>query len=250
MSEMKRYFIDSKNIIRDKSSSDGSQIKYYQDGRWYKIDNFGGEAESECLASTVLSFTNLEIDKYVCYEKAIINDKVGCVSIDFRRDEEEEFITLYRLYKNIHGRDLAGVTSKMDYDDAIMYVIDFVREQTGLNITTYLANTFWLDALIINTDRHFNNLGIIMRGDEYREAPIFDNGKSLLTGVGLNNKSLTIGERVKEAYAKAFSPDFDLNFAALKEYCTIELDKEGLIRKLDGCDDTLQKQVLLYRLER
>ena len=41
--------------------------------------------------------------------------------------ENESFITLYRLYKNVTGRDLAAVCSKMDYDDAIEYTINFTN---------------------------------------------------------------------------------------------------------------------------
>lgn len=47
MSSIKKIYIDDKYIIRDKSTSDGSQVKYFIDNRWYKQDYFGGEAESE-----------------------------------------------------------------------------------------------------------------------------------------------------------------------------------------------------------
>lgn len=253
MSNMKKCYIEDNYLVRDKSSSDGSQIKYYKDNKWYKIDNCGGEGESEYLSSILLSCTNLDSDKYVQYDKTLVNDKPGAVSNDFRKSPEDEFITLYRLYKNVHGRDLASVTAKMDYDDAIMYVINFVRNQVGLDITTYLANTFWLDAIILNTDRHFNNYGIIMSNDDYREAPIFDNGKSLLTGYKdvLNDyvSNDSIKDAIKNVYAKSFSPSFDINYRFLKDYCTIKLDKTLIMEKLQGEEETLQRNVLLYQLQ-
>ena len=247
MYEIENYYIEDKYLVRDKSSSDGSQIKYFVDGKWYKVDYYGGEGEAEYLASELLSCTNIDISKYVKYDRLIINDMPGCVSDDFRNDEEEEFVTLYRLYKNVYGRDLATVTSKMDYDDAIMYVIDFVKKQTGLDITTYLANTFWLDSIILNTDRHFNNYGIIMSPDGYREAPIFDNGKSLLTGHSIKSNS-DIDKVIKGAYSKSFSPNFRLNYNYLKEYCTVTVNKEKMVNMINTLEDTLQMKVFKYQL--
>lgn len=250
MSNLKEYYFEDKYLVRDKSSSDGSQIKYYKDNIWYKSDYHGGEGESEYLSSLLLSCTNLEPDKYVQYDRVLINGKDGCCSKDFRQHTEEEFITLYRLYKNVHGRDLANVTAKMDYDDAIMYVIDFVHKLVGLDITTYLANTFWLDAIILNTDRHFNNYGIIMCNDDYREAPIFDNGKSLLTGVTFDSSSESISEAIRNIYSKSFSPNFSLNYNYLKDHCTVRLDKDLLKKKLSEVENSLQYEVLMYQVER
>ena len=104
----------------------------------------------------------------------------------------------------------------MDYDDAIEYVINFVKTQTGLDIHEYLANTFCLDMLILNEDRHFNNLGIIYNGTSFRPAPIFDNGKSFLIG----------NQKGGKAYAKAFSPSFKTNYDYLKKYCTLKISTE------------------------
>jgi len=249
MSELNKYHIEDEHLVRDKSSSDGAQIKYFMDNQWYKVDYYGGEGEAEFLSSLLLSCTNLSCDKYVKYEKAMINNEMGCVSHDFRKSVDEEFITLYRLYKNVNGRDLATVTSRMDYDDAIKYVIGFVKNQVGLDITNYLVNTFWLDSIILNTDRHFNNYGIIMCEDEYREAPIFDNGKSLFTGLNIDAVNTSMSELVKKTYSKAFSPNYKLNYNFLKEYCNINLDKDKLYNKLEDHENTLQKKVLIHQIE-
>lgn len=251
MCDMEKIYIDDKYLVRDKSSSDGSQIKYYYQGRWFKIDYFGGEAEAECLSSMILENTDLTEEKYVRYRKATVNDLPACVSNSFIIDENnEEFVTFYRLYMNIYGRDLALVTSKMDYDDAILYVIDFIKRETDLDVTTYLANTFWLDSIILNTDRHFNNYGIIMCKDGFREAPIFDNGKSLLTGERIDVGNLNVADRIKKVYSKSFSPSFEQNYRFLKDYCTIKLDIENLKSKISSCRDSLQKQVLEYQISK
>lgn len=247
MSEISTVAIDERYLIRDKSSSDGSQIKYFFNNNWYKIDYYGGEATSERLASLLLECTNLESNKFVRYSQVCINGEAGCESRDFRNNDDEEFITFYRLYKNIYGHDLATITSRMDYDDAIKYVIDFIGRQTGLDVTTYLANTFWLDSIILNTDRHFNNYGILVSGEEYREAPIFDNGKSLLTGTDICYEDWLSG--TKKVYSKSFSPSFDLNYSFLKNHCSIELDKSKLKEELSKCGNSLQRKVLEHQLD-
>lgn len=242
--------VDPSYIIRDYSTSDGSQIKYNHNDHWYKIDNYGGEADAECLSTILLDCSNLSAEQYVRYNKIIINGEQGCYCEDFRKDtSNDEFITFYRLFKNIRGYDLASITSKMDYDDAIQYVINFIDEVTGLDIRTYLANIFYLDEIILNTDRHFNNYGIIMSNNSYSLAPIFDNGKSLLVGSKIDLNTVSIDEAIKKAYSKSFSPYFGLNSHYLKEYRTISINKEKLNNLLAEYPDSIQKKVLIHQLE-
>lgn len=42
------------------------------------------------------------------------------------------------------------------------FVIDFVKDTLHFDITDYLENILILDALTLNNDRHFNNLGIVI----------------------------------------------------------------------------------------
>ena len=251
MSKLNNINIDNKYIVRDSSTSDGSQIKYHFDNKWYKIDNFGGEAETEALTSMLLECSNLDSSEYVHYQKTLINGDVGCYSEDFRTNPEtDDFVTLYRLYKNIYGRDLAQTTSRMDYDDAILYVIEFVKKNTGLDITTYLANTFYLDEIILNTDRHFNNYGLIISGESYSLSPIFDNGKSLLTGCKLDSESTPLSEAIKKVYSKSFSPDFRLNSKFLRDHRTLIVDKVRIMDRLNKWPESIQKQVLMMQIEK
>ena len=114
------------------------------------------------------------------------------------------------------------------WSERIEYVINFVKEQTKLDIREYLANTFLLDMLILNEDRHFNNLGIIYNEKDFKCAPIFDNGKSFLIGNPRAKKCNTLKEQIKTAYAKAFSPSFETNYKYLKNYCTLKINPEAI----------------------
>ena len=215
--------IDSRYLITDSGTSDGTQIKFYFENKWYKIDRYGGEGLCEELVSRILELSGFNPDEYVSYESIRINGEDGCVSNDFLAPNES-FITLYRLHANIFGTDPASVTSKMDYDDAIEYILDFVKKNTKLDITTYLANTFVLDSLILNEDRHFNNLGLIYDGEKYRTAPIFDNGKGLFIGNKKFNPHKNISENKNNAFAKAFSGSFELNRSYLESRSTLKLN--------------------------
>ena len=229
---IEEFLISDECLVRTSGTSDGTQDKYFKDGTWFKLDRHGGEGMAETLASSVLNAIGFPNDLFVEYKPCIINGKNGCYSKNFLK-ENESFITFYRLYKNVTGRDLATICSKMDYDDAIEYVISFVKEQTNLDIHEYLANTFCLDMLILNEDRHFNNLGIIYDETNFKIAPIFDNGKSFLIG----------NQHSGKAYAKVFSPSFKTNYEYLIKYSTLKID-QNIINKIELFGNTNILEIL------
>lgn len=232
---IEEFLISDECLVRTSGTSDGTQDKYFKDGTWFKLDRHGGEGMAETLASSVLNAIGFPNDLFVEYKPCIINGKNGCYSKNFLK-ENESFITFYRLYKNVTGRDLATVCPKMDYDDAIEYVINFVKEQTKLDIHEYLANIFFLDMLILNADRHFNNLGIIYDDTSFKLAPIFDNGKSFFIGNSRAKNCSEISEKINTAYAKVFSPSFKVNYAYLKKYCMLKCDA-NIVKKLPVYED-------------
>ncbi len=218
--QLENFLISDSYLVRTSGTSDGTQDKFFKDNKWFKLDRYGGEGLAEYTASQILKLNGMNSAQYVDYTPCFINGKPGCYSTNFL-SENESFITLYRLYKNVTGRDLATVCSKMDYDDAIDYVINFVQVQTNVDIREYLANTFILDEVILNEDRHFNNLGILYNETDFRTAPIFDNGKSFL-----------IGNKRGAAYAKIFSPNFSINSKYLSKYATLKISK-NVLEQLD-----------------
>lgn len=239
---IKDFSLSDEYLVRTSGTSDGTQDKYFYNDLWYKLDRYGGEGLAETAASMILKESGLAPELFVEYNPCLINGKYGCYSKNFLK-ENESFITLYRLYKNVSGRDLATVCSKMDYDDAIEYVLNFVKEQTHLDIREYLANTFCLDMLILNEDRHFNNLGLIFNETNFRPAPIFDNGKSFLIGNQRAKNYTALKEKISTAYAKAFSPSFQTNYKYLKKYCTLKINP-AIIEKFEGLDNSELSKIL------
>lgn len=236
---IQEIIIEPEYAVFDSGTSDGTQTKFFKNSKWYKLDRYGGEGEAEFIASKIMELSDYPEDKFVSYRQIYINGKPGCVSGDFL-EKNESFITIYRLYMNSTGRDLMTVTSRMDYDDAIEFVLSFIKEVTDLDLREYLADTFALDSLILNEDRHFNNMGVIFDGEVFRPAPIFDNGKSLRVG----RKS---GEPV---FAKAFSGDFRQNRRYLAEYAVLKPNRERILDFLNENRDKISSKAYNTLVER
>jgi hypothetical protein len=133
--------ISNEYIVNQNGTSDGTQIKYFKGGYWYKEDNRGNEGLAEYLASGLLTFSSLSPNEYVIYEQGTINGKNGCRSKNFLHSNEE-LITLYRLYYTEYGKDLSTVISQMEnMEERIEYVLDFVMKSTKLNLEKYFKQT-------------------------------------------------------------------------------------------------------------
>ena len=131
--------------------------------------------------SHFLTFTDLRPEEYILYEQGYINEKRGCRSKNFL-EENESLVTFYRLYYSEFGGNLAERLAKIStMEERIAFALKMIRSLTGLDVTDYLKKIFMLDMIVLNEDRHVNNLAVIFDGTEFRPAPIFDNGVSLLT---------------------------------------------------------------------
>ncbi len=239
----KEYLVDTDG------TSDGTQLKYFYKGNWYKEDCEECEGQVEELISKLLTFTSLDKSEYVIYERGYINGKRGCRSKNFL-GENESFVTLARMHKNVMGVELQDKVNVMEtLTKKTEYVLDFVREMTGLDLTAYFQKVFTLDFITLNEDRHFHNLGIIMDEDgNYRPAPIFDNGKSLLNGNSSKNFNLAIEENVKRVTARPFSGSHAKTYEHFGK--GFNLDKIKAIKWLQDEEDSFYKKVLIYQLER
>ena len=66
----------------------------------------------------------------------------------------------------------------LPYDLDIMHEL-FNEGKYAFDFSSYLWDTFCIDAFIANLDRHPNNWGFFKRGDVYYNAPLYDNASSL-----------------------------------------------------------------------
>ena len=238
--------IDEGYIVQQSGTSEGTQIKYKKDNYWYKLDNKGSEGLCEYLASKLLTFTDLKPSEYIIYEQGHINGRYGCRSLDYL-DEKDEFVTIYRLYYNEFGKNLAKVCSGFDtMEERIRYVVKYVLESTNVDISDYLRKIITLDYLILNEDRHFNNLALICGDNGFKCAPIFDNGMSLLTANQSVNWNFGIEENVKRVVARQFSGSHKKMFEYFGK--GFELDSNSALKWLQAEPQSIERDVLIYQL--
>lgn len=240
--------IESQYIVMQEGTSEGTQIKYKKDGYWYKKDSRGKEGLAEYLVSELMKYTSLDPAEYVRYENGTINGISGCRSKDFLK-KDQELITFYRLYYNEMGKNLEMLLNGMEFmEERIEYVIDFIGQSCKLDIRGYLKKVLTLDMIVLNEDRHLNNLAIIMEDEYFRPAPIFDNGVSLLTANQSVNWNFSIEENVKRVTARPFSGSHEkmVNYlgTGFKMNCTEAL------AWLESEPKSRERDVLIYQIHR
>ena len=110
--------------------------------------------------------------KHVSYELDVINDKIVSKCEDFI-DEDTEFITAHSILKD----ELTG-----NYKEIYERYIEILESNGISDARDNLEDMIFLDYLIMNVDRHLNNLGIIRNVNTLKwisVAPIFDSGEAM-----------------------------------------------------------------------
>ena len=235
-------------LVDTEGTSDGTQLKFFKDGYWYKENNEGQEGKVEYLVSKLLTFSDLPKIDYVIYEECRINGRDGCRSKTFLK-QNESFITLERMYGNVVGEPLFEKLKQFkSIDKSVTYVLKFFKDIIDVDLTDYFKKVITLDYFTLNEDRHFHNLGIIFDEKYYRHAPIFDNGKSLLNCNLSVNRDFPIEENVKRVVARPFSGSHKAMFDYFGQGFKLNFDKA--IDWLQTEEESYYKQVLLYQLNK
>ena len=219
-----------------------------------KQNTRGYEGQAEVLASLVLAHSTLRENDYVKYFpcKIILPDgesSLGCYSHDFRGKLQE--VTLERLFEaNFTSTDPILNDKSLSTGEKFEQIMQQVQGFTGLDVRLDIARLLAFDALILNEDRHTNNILFLYNPIEksWQLAPIFDNGLSLLSDEKeyTPNKPLTILKR--KVKAKPFNSNFlkQLSLYAGPAF----LHKHTLIKTLESSpiDFGRAKQVLVSQL--
>ena len=154
-----------------------------------------------------------------------------CVSENFLR-EDENLVTFGKHYKTYDG--------KITYDKLIN---DFPQFQEEIN------QTLIFDFIVNNIDRHFNNFGYIVNG-KLRYCPIFDNGLSLYSDLGLEdiriiNKNKYMQKRYDKS--KPFEKKHKLQIKLINKLPNINLNNtnEDFINIVKDYEDYLGPERVL-----
>lgn len=138
----------------------GNQYKWFNEPYYIKADTSGYESLSEVLCSVLISFIkDIDFVKYeFCQIKDIKTGELinGCYCKSYLNGNE----TSYGIYNYLNKR--------VDYKMKDKSNEELYEEILNLGISNtydYLSKTIYIDALILNEDRHFNNIQIIENND-------------------------------------------------------------------------------------
>jgi len=214
------------------SSSKGNQRK------WYSKDEDLYLKEQFYHQGVYWQDWKVEVLSYFVAQQCGIGDKVvkqlpvriidgdsttyGVVSENFL-DIREEWVSIYRIMQKFDFE----LSPRMMPLDKFNYLRDKVYTYLDLDLKEYLLNMMILDLLMLNEDRHLNNLGVIVKNGVYKEAPLFD------FGLGLFEWSKKYaGKTLEQAlmYTDARPFDADL-YAAVKHVCSSD-EYKSYVRRL------------------
>ena len=200
----------------DRQSSKGNQLKWENNGIWYKSDYTGYEGLSEYVISHLLCYSNLNKNEFVIYNPVSIKYKSrifnGASSYDFL-NKGWEIITLERLFKNYYGESLhKAIWTIKEPKERLKFIVDSVERITGLkDFGKYMNKLLTIDNLFLNEDRHTHNIAVLMNDNkEFALCPIFDNGAGLLSDTTLDYPlSEDIYKLIDSVKSKTFSTSFE-----------------------------------------
>ena len=141
----------------DRQSSKGNQLKWKNNGIWYKADYTGYEGLAEYMVSHLLLKSSLRQDEFVLYEPEQIRYKdtvySGVKSNDFL-EKGWQLITLERLFKTFFGQSLYQSIFKISAPEKrLIFLVEQVERVTNLrNFGVYINKLFTIDAFFLNED--------------------------------------------------------------------------------------------------
>lgn len=148
--------------------------------RWKRIDgrdclikggnrSFMQEPFNEVIASTIMDALGID---HAGYDLLWIDDNPYSVCEDFI-DGSTELVTASRILSGVSGDNLDS------YRDRFVSIC----MENGIDISGHMARMTLIDHVMMNTDRHLGNYGLIRDADTLEwlgPAPVYDTGTSLM----------------------------------------------------------------------
>lgn len=184
-SNTKIFKTENLTAIQLASSSKGNQSKwydsknkYYVKGQFYYQSKYWKDYLVEVIASKIAEQMYLRDVSIVKQEECLIETKEGSIHGVYSRDFSEDgsrFVSIMRLDRTAEQE----ILSMKSVQERWNFVLNTVKNNTGLDYTNYLIIMSLLDYLVGNEDRHLNNFGVLQKGNSFAVAPLFDFGLGL-----------------------------------------------------------------------
>lgn len=238
------------DLVRSSSGTTGSFLKSEDSTEipktYYKLSNYddvngiiGHECVNEMIADRLLTILGINHLHYQLIHADInisgkIFDTYLCASKDFKKNKEKK-IPLDTFYK---------ITKKEDESP-----MDFCKR---MNWDKYIYQMLLVDYLILNRDRHGANIEVLRNKDgEYRLAPLFDHGLSLLFNCHSDkavDKFDVMEDKAVQSFAGSHSSYENLLLIPKNKYPKVnplkETDKDILLEGLeDVVSDKLRNKI-------
>lgn len=241
----------------DRQSSKGNQLKWENQGIWYKADYTGYEGLSEYMISHLLKNSTLSEKEYVVYDLEKIKYRTtvysGVKSVNFLKTGWQ-LITLERLFQNFFGQSLyKAIFSIAETENRLRFLVEQVERITGLEeFGIYMNKLFTIDAFFLNEDRHTHNIAVLMNEKgEFAYCPIFDNGAGLLADTKMDYPlDGNVYELMNLSQAKTINADFDeqldvseILYHTNLKFCFTKKDVEELLEKAPNYSDEERNRV-------
>lgn len=232
---------------KNRQSSKGNQLKWENNGIWYKADYTGYEGLAEYVISHLLKKSTLDASEFVCYDLETIKYGTviynGAKSIDFL-SEDWQIITLERLFHNFFGESLHRSLYRIpEHEERLDFLVQQVERMTGLkNFGIYMNKLLTIDAFFLNEDRHTHNIAVLMNGKgDYTYCPIFDNGAGLLADTTmdypLSGDVYTLMDKVQsKTICAEFEEQLDISEALYKMNLKFRFTKKDVTELLAGAE--------------
>ena len=201
------------------NTSLGNQEKWFdaEKNLWYKVDNGHFEALAEAVVCEVLmNFTNIGQIKDVGVAHYWVDTadvhglkQVLSVSENFKV-ENESVVTVNTILKKCLGSGYIQEFNKCaGLKDRIVFLVDLVESATGFSgFGAYFTLLIELDALVLNQDRHLNNIALLRSEKVYKPCPIFDCGASFLLDFNLFRPDIATKAFISKAQCLPFKSGF------------------------------------------
>lgn len=144
-------------------------------------------------------------------------ERTGCSSENFLKSGGS-IVTLSHLFRQYLGGSVAEVLGRLTSDKKRMiYLAEATADITGLrDFPQYLTLLFEIDGLVLNDDRHLNNIAVISKGDGFDYCPIFDQGAGLLSNVMYSPMDIIPKLLISSAQARPFNTTFNRQIKAMQ----------------------------------
>ena len=168
---MTEVTIPESDFILLGGSSRGFAKKALVGNQWYKVSAGAFNAQAEVVASRLASYTNLT--DFVTYEMCRVNSEYATVSDDFICGRRHE--TLKGLHARVTGTPIESVSQHLSGVDLLKYTHKFILSELGYDMLPSLSLLLQFDALVLNEDRHFNNIIFVLNeAGNWEMSPAFD----------------------------------------------------------------------------